>query len=158
MRLLQISCVTTLLLGGLPALAAETFQHSLAQEPYTGLLKTPNAQVADYGQAQFDFSNPIERNAGYIDGYNYMATVGLFPGLEVTGRIATETHDCNGFTRSDCGLRDLSASTKYQLPFIPANWFDAAIGARDLGGAANNFQSLSTPSSRYSYSKADGRP
>ncbi len=68
MRLLQISCVTTLLLVGSPALAAETFQHGLAQEPYTGLLKTPNAQVADYGQAQFDFSNPIERNAGSCTG------------------------------------------------------------------------------------------
>ena len=139
MRLVQISYVTTLLLGGLPALAAETFQHSLAQEPYTGLLKTPNAQVADYGQAQFDFSNPIERNAGYIDGYNYMATVGLFPGLEVTGRIAAQNNNRNCYTEG-CGIRDLSASAKYQLPFIPADWFDAAIGARDLGGAANNFQ------------------
>ena len=139
MRLLQISCVTTLLLGGLPALAAETFQHSLAQEPYTGLLKTPNAQVADYGLAQFDFSNPIERNASYIDGYNYMATVGLFPGLEVTGRIAAQNNNRNCYTEG-CGIRDLSASAKYQLPFIPADWFDAAIGARDLGGAANNFQ------------------
>ncbi len=121
-----------------PALAGE-FQHSLAQEPYTGLLKTPNAQVADYGLAQFDFSNPIERNSGYIDGYNYMATAGLLPGLEVTGRIATQEHDSHCFTEG-CGIRDLSASAKYQLPFIPKDWFDVAIGARDMGGAANNFR------------------
>ncbi len=139
MRLLQISCATTLLLGSSSAIATETLQHGLAQEPYTGLLKTPNAQVADYGQAQLDFSNPIERNSAYIDGYNYMATAGLFPGLEVNGRIAAESNNRNCYTEG-CGIRDLSASAKYQLPFIPADWFDAAIGARDIGGAANNFQ------------------
>lgn len=138
MRLQQISWGAALLLGCLPVMA-EDFQHSLAQEPYTGLLKTPNAQVADYGLAQFDFSNAIERNSGYIDGYNYMATAGLFPGLEVTGRIATQEHDSHCFTEN-CGIRDLSASAKYQLPFIPKEWFDVAIGARDMGGAANNFR------------------
>ncbi len=127
------------LAGGCSSAMAGEFQHSLAQEPYTGLLKTPNAQVADYGLAQFDFSNPIERSSGYIDGYNYMATAGLFPGLEVTGRIATQEHDSNCFTEG-CGIRDLSASAKYQLPFIPKEWFDVAIGARDMGGAANNFR------------------
>lgn len=119
---------------------ASDFQHGLAQEPYTGLLKTPNALVTEYGQVQFDYSNSIERNTRYIDGYNYMVTTGLFPGLEINGRIATQNNNCNGYTDKNCGIRDLSASAKYQLPFIPYNWFDAAIGGRDIGGAANNFQ------------------
>ncbi|MFB0974871.1 MAG: hypothetical protein QMB71_01955, partial [Tolumonas sp.] len=131
MRLQRLSLCVVLVGSCSPVLAGE-FQHSLAQEPYTGLLKTPNAQVADYGVAQFDFSNPIERNSGYIDGYTYMATAGLLPGLEVTGRIATQEHDSHCFTEG-CGIRDLSASAKYQLPFIPKEWFDAAIGARDMG-------------------------
>ncbi len=138
MRLQRVNLCVALVLA-CPQVMAADFQHSLAQEPYTGLLKTPNAQVADYGLAQFDFSNPIERQGGYIDGYNYMATAGLFPGLEVTGRIATQEHDSHCFTEG-CGIRDLSASAKYQLPFIPKEWFDVAIGARDMGGAANNFR------------------
>lgn len=140
MRLSHSCFAITLLLQGNATFAGEPLQHSLAQEPYTGLLKTPNALVADYGQAQLDYSNAIERKTSYVDGYNYMVTAGLFPGLELTGRIATQTNNCNLYIHSDCGIRDLSASAKYHLPFIPANWFDAAVGARDLGGAANNFQ------------------
>ena len=114
-------------------------QHSLAQEPYTGLFKVPNAEVADYGQFQFGLSNPVEFRGRYIDGYNYMPTFGLMPGLEVVGRIATRDNNSNCYF-GGCGIRDLSASAKYKLPFIPADWFSVAVGARDLGGAANNFQ------------------
>ena len=35
--------------------------------------------------------------------------------------------------------RDLSASAKYKIPFIPEDWFSVAIGARDIGGAVNQF-------------------
>ena len=118
---------------------ASQLQHSLAQEPYSGLFKAPNAEVADFGQFQFGLSNPVEFKRRYIDGYNYMPTFGLFPGLEVVGRIATQDNNSNCYVEG-CGIRDLSASAKYQLPFIPVEWFDAAVGARDLGGAANNFR------------------
>lgn len=114
-------------------------QRSLSQEPYTGLLKIPNAEVTDYGRFQFGLSNSVEYRGHYIDGYNYMPSFGLFPGLELVGRIATRDNHSNCYVEG-CGIRDLSASAKYKPPFIPAHWFDVAVGARDMGGAANNFK------------------
>ena len=119
--------------------AAEPLKYSLAHEPYTGLFQIPNAKVTDYGQFQFGMSNAVEFNGNYIDGYNYMPTFGLLPGLEVNGRIATRENNSNCFVEG-CGIRDLSASAKYQIPFIPSDWFDAAVGARDIGGKVNFYK------------------
>ena len=129
---MRVRYLTLVILCGLTSHAhsAEQLQHSLAHEPFTGLFKVPNANVTNYGQFQFGMSNAVEFNGNYIDGYNYLPTFGLFPGLEVNGRIATRDTNSNCFVEG-CGIRDLSASAKYQLPFIPADWFDAAIGARE---------------------------
>ncbi|GAM56085.1 hypothetical protein JCM19231_4031 [Vibrio ishigakensis] len=64
----------------------------------------------------------------------------MFPHLEVGGRIVTDTYDCNGYFESGCGIRDLSATTKFQLPYLE-EWtgFNLAFGAQDIGGAASNF-------------------
>lgn len=112
-----------------------------SHQSFTGLTNTPNAQVVQTGDFSFYYGQGVPYRQGIGDLDNWVGSFGLFPGLEVGGRIVTQTYDCNIYTESGCGIRDLSASAKYQLPFIyDYTGFNLAIGAQDIGGAANNFQ------------------
>ncbi|WP_413700661.1 YjbH domain-containing protein [Psychromonas sp. KJ10-10] len=72
---------------------------------------------------------------------NIFFSVGLFPGLEVGGRIVTKTYDTNLYIDSNGGIRDLSASLKYQIPYIyDYSGINLALGIQDAGGATNNFE------------------
>ena len=46
---------------------------------------------------------------------------------------------------SEDGEIYLSANAKLQLPYIPSDWFTAAIGVQDVG-AASRFESVMWPS------------
>ncbi|OEF24296.1 YjbH domain-containing protein [Vibrio rumoiensis] len=112
-----------------------------SHQSFTGLTNTPNAQVVNTGDFNLYYGQglPYKNGIGELD--DWVGTIGLFQGLEVAGRIVTQSYDCNIYTDQDCGIRDLSASIKYQLPFVyDYTGFNLAIGTQDLGGAANNFQ------------------
>ena len=115
---------------------------------FSGALSTPTAATLATGQAAAAFTPYLDGQGITVDGYNYLLGAGLLPGVEVFGRLATNTVSENCYT-TDCGLRDLSASVKAQVPDLsrwimpvrPAWMPDLALGATDLGGAATNFRS-----------------
>ncbi|NAW59532.1 hypothetical protein CAG65_09155 [Vibrio sp. V39_P1S14PM300] len=111
-----------------------------SSQSYTGALLVPNAQVMDRGDILFKYGQGVPYRQARDDVDELLIGAGLFPGIEASGRIVTKTYDCKGFTEYGCGIRDLSASAKYQLPFV-YDWtgLNVAIGVQDLGGAANNF-------------------
>lgn len=118
-----------------------SIQPLASHQSFTGLTNTPNAQVIATGDISLYYGQGVPYKQGIEDLDNWFVSFGLFSGLEVGGRIVTQTYDCNLYTESGCGIRDLSASAKYQLPFIyDYTGFNLAIGAQDIGGAANNFQ------------------
>lgn len=134
---LFLSCAAAL---SLPV-AANTLNNYQSFAGYSGLVNTPNAQVMELGTVDLGYNNQLDlRGNEYIDGHNYIFSAGLFEGFEASGFIAAESMNDNLFYSEGEGqLRDLSFNAKYQLPLIPKNWFNVAIGAKDVGGAANNY-------------------
>ncbi|WMO14768.1 YjbH domain-containing protein [Pseudoalteromonas piscicida] len=120
----------------LPAMASEHLDSFQSFAGYTGLFNTPTAEVLEKGHVNFGYNNQLDlRGKKFVDGHNYAFSAGLFDGLEVGGFIAAETMHDNIFREEGRGqLRDLSFNIKYQLPFVPKEWFNLAIGAKDLGG------------------------
>lgn len=121
----------------------------LSPAGFTGAANTPTADVLEPGTASaaWSNSNPEKRrqfpDAGSFGSLNL--GFGVLPGLELVGRLAFDGDlECNLYGQSGpCrgGLRDLSASGKYQLP-IRLDWDTRlALGAVDVGGAATNFRS-----------------
>ncbi|QTL36063.1 YjbH domain-containing protein [Pseudoalteromonas viridis] len=112
---------------------------------FTGLVNIPSAQVLDAGEIDIGYNNQLDyKGAAFNDGHNYIFTAGLWQGLEVSGQIAANTMHDNMFRArvlGDSQLRDLSFNAKYQIPFIPQDWFALAIGGKDIGGAANQYES-----------------
>ena len=109
---------------------------------FSGLFNTPNAEVLDKGTVSFSFNNQIfSLDKKYVDGHTFLASAGLFEGLEVSGQIASDTMHDNMLTRKGDGqLRDLSFNAKYQIPYIPKDWFSLAIGGKDIGGDVNFYE------------------
>ncbi|WP_249930058.1 YjbH domain-containing protein [Pseudoalteromonas aurantia] len=110
---------------------------------YTGLINIPNAYVADFGSLHTQYNNQLEYRTDVVDGHNFTINTGVFEGLEVGGKIASDSMHNNMFHDREKGIyeiRDLSFNAKYQLPFIPNDWFSLAVGAQDIGGAANNYK------------------
>ncbi|KJG18218.1 YjbH domain-containing protein [Photobacterium angustum] len=112
-----------------------------SSQSYTGLMFTPNAQVIKTGDISLSFHQGIPFRNKISQWDNWFFATGLFPNFELGGRIVVKNYSCNGYTTKDkdC-LRDLSASAKFQLPYVyDFTGFNVAIGAQDIGGAANNF-------------------
>jgi hypothetical protein len=111
----------------------------LSAQSFTGSLLTPNAQVVDHGDFSLLYGQgvPFQNHIAELD--NLFFAAGAAPGLEAGGRIVTQTYDTNLYTDNG-GIRDLSASLKYQLPFVYGlTGINVAVGGQDIGGAANNF-------------------
>jgi hypothetical protein len=142
--------VRTPLLLCLSVLSSSTYAVDAGIAPlgFSGALSTPTAATLSTGQAAIAFSPYLDGQGIDVDGYNYLAGAGLISGLEVFGRLASNTVANHCYTES-CGLRDLSASVKFRLPDLllwlnqprPIGMPDLAVGATDLGGAATNFRS-----------------
>jgi len=112
----------------------------LSAQSFTGALLTPNAQVVDYGDFSLLYGQGVPYQGHIADLDNLFFAAGFAPGFEAGGRIVTQTYSCNSYSESGCGTRDLSASAKFQLPFVyDYTGFNVAIGGQDIGGAANNF-------------------
>ncbi|BBN80435.1 hypothetical protein PA25_04200 [Pseudoalteromonas sp. A25] len=127
-------------LASMPALADSPAKSFSSFAGYTGLFNTPNAEVLEKGSVDFGYNNQLDlRGTKYIDGHNFIFSAGIYDGLEVSGQIASSTiHDSMFENKGQ--TRDLSFNLKYQIPYIPKNWFNLAIGGKDLGGAANNYE------------------
>ncbi|PMO50827.1 hypothetical protein BCT07_07710 [Vibrio breoganii] len=134
-RTLALSLVTGF---SYPALAQVDILPS--QQGFSGLIFTPNAQTIETGRGSALFSQGVPYRGSIAELDNWYVNAGVFPHLEVGGRIVTQTYDCNGYTESGCGIRDLSATAKFQLPYLEdLTGFNLAFGAQDIGGAASNF-------------------
>ena len=122
---------------------AQQPQTDLAFPGYSGFLNVPSATVLNHGQADVQWSDQAFLNRRGISGYghynNVSGTFGIFPYVELGGRLAWDTTQNNCY-REDCGIRDLSANVKIQAPFIPEDWFTLAAGAQDLGGETGDFE------------------
>ncbi|MCF6439035.1 YjbH domain-containing protein [Pseudoalteromonas luteoviolacea] len=119
---------------------AEQLDTSIAFAGYTGLLNTPNAEVLNSGDLNIGYNTQLDYNTlEYQKGHNFVFSAGLWEGLEVNGMIASTTmHDWTFFNGYQ--TRDLSFNLKYQIPLIPKDWFNLAVGARDVGGAGNKYE------------------
>lgn len=135
-----------ILVGVLPFYSLATafgspLQDLPANQSFTGLVLTPNAQSLTSGHFSFTYAQGLPWRGEIDDLDSLKFSFGLLEGLEATGRIVTDDYHSNCFETGCGGIRDLSMSLKYQLP----NWwnidnFNIAIGVQDLGGAANHFQ------------------
>ncbi|MCG9701196.1 YjbH domain-containing protein [Vibrio natriegens] len=135
------SCITAVLLLG-PCTSFASPDNLSSYQSFTGLGFTPNAQVIDTGDFHVSFSQgaPYKGSIAQLD--NWFFGAGILPGVEAGGRIVTQTYDCNHYFDQDCGIRDLSASFKAQVPYIyDFTGIQLAIGAQDVGGAASKFRS-----------------
>nr|WP_212760615.1 YjbH domain-containing protein [Pseudoalteromonas sp. NEC-BIFX-2020_002] len=125
------------------AFAEQPINHGIAYNGFTGIFHTPSASVMDKGVVDIGYSNQLELRGKYTDGHNFTFSAGLFDGLEASGRITSSSMHDNLFSSSSRGqIRDLSFNAKYQIPFIPKDWFSLAVGAKDFGGAANNYEAF----------------
>ncbi|MBB1416522.1 MULTISPECIES: YjbH domain-containing protein [Pseudoalteromonas] len=123
--------------------ADQNINHGIAYNGFTGIFNTPTAVVIDKGNIDIGYSNQLEARGKYTDGHNFTFSAGLFEGLEVSGRITSSSmHDITFSYENKGQIRDLSFNAKYQIPFIPKDWFSVAVGAKDFGGAANQYEAF----------------
>ena len=127
-------------------LLASPSSTSLAPPGYSGLGITPSAVPLNWGVMSSAYDTAVP-GASYSKGHNYLFGAGILPGIEITGRLATNDHNCNlygiGSVCPSGSLRDLSASAKVggQLEIAKRTWISASAGMTDFGGAATNFRS-----------------
>lgn len=125
-------------------------ERNLAFPGYSGYLNVPSATVLEHGQADIQWSDQglltRERPRTGDQQYGYFQNVagafGVFPNVEVGGRLIWDKTQANGYEDPDAGIRDLSANIKVQAPFIPEDWFTLAAGIQDLGGETDDFESV----------------
>ncbi len=134
--------VSLILLG--PAQAQTDFQ-TVSSIGASGLGLTPSSRPVAWGQIAmgFDTSLPAARRVGLRDeGYNFLMSVGLMPGIELNGRLATQDLHCNmyggGTPCREPLYRDVAASFKVGHSIaLRGDWqASAALGVTDFGGAA----------------------
>ncbi|WP_246616363.1 YjbH domain-containing protein [Thaumasiovibrio subtropicus] len=118
----------------------------MSNQSFTGLINVPNAQVVDFGDLNFSYGKGLPKGKGdrrygtIADLDNWVGALGFMPGVEGVGRVVTETYDCNIYFDPGCGIRDLSASLKVQIPFVyELAGVHVAVGMQDIGGAASNY-------------------
>lgn len=130
-------CLLPLALGSAYAYGAGSHQSFYGQ---TGLLTIPNAQIALPGEARVQYTDYFFNRNDPRHGQNLIGNFGVAPSLEIGGRVAWFETQSNCFINCG-GPRDLSGHFKWQVPWIPDDWFQLAVGATDLGGQANHFSS-----------------
>ncbi|KZW98816.1 hypothetical protein JL49_20705 [Pseudoalteromonas luteoviolacea] len=129
-----------------PSFAAEENLHTYRSfTGFTGLVNTTNAEVLELGDWDVGYNNMLDfHGAKHVDGHNFVFSAGIFDGLEISGLIASSTVHDSAFDpkvkAEGPQIRDLSFNAKYQIPWIPKDWFSLSIGLKDIGGAANNYE------------------
>ena len=141
-RLLKIVLIVANLLVSLGGQAEEI---QVSPNGYSGLGVVPSASSLPVGSALVTF-DPTLPGAKNTLGYNTQIGFGLYEGLELVGRLATNDQKCNMYKAGACPkdmIRDFSASFKWSLPIDWLKSHDAslALGMNDVGGAASYFKS-----------------
>ena len=111
----------------------------------SGIGVVPDAKVISTGIITISFDRTLP-GAANTKGYNTQIGLGLYDGLELVGRLATNDQRCNMFQAGACPantIRDFSASLKWSLPlaWLKQNNANLALGVTDVGGAASYFKS-----------------
>jgi hypothetical protein len=117
----------------------------LSPNGYSGLGITPSAKTIANGASVIAF-DPTLPGAKNTLGYNTQIGFGLYEGLELVGRLATNDQKCNMYKPGACPkdmIRDFSASLKWSLPidWLKSQNANVALGMNDVGGAASYFKS-----------------
>jgi hypothetical protein len=117
----------------------------ISSNGYSGLGLMPTATVVSNGASVISFDSTLP-GATNTKGYNTQIGIGLYDGLELVGRLATNDQRCNMFKPGSCPantIRDFSASLKWSLPleWLKRNNANLALGVTDVGGAASYFKS-----------------
>ena len=117
----------------------------LSPNGYSGFGLIPNANVLNSGESILSF-DPSLPGAANTKGYNTQVGLGLYKGIELVGRLATNDQRCNMFSIGACpanNIRDFSASLKWSPSnqWLQENKTHLAIGVTDVGGAASYFKS-----------------
>ena len=112
---------------------------------FKGAINTPNATVYKEGEFEFLYTNQGDDLSpssviDYRDNKeqeNYFLNMGIVPNLDLNFRFINindnETKSKRGYI-----LRDRVINFKYQLPFIPKDLFQIAVGMQDVGGGASH--------------------
>ncbi len=112
---------------------------------FKGAVNTPNATVYKEGEFEFLYSNQIDNLSSsnsidfreHTNQNNYFINMGMLPNLDLSFRYANGN---DKLTNKDF-LEDRVLSFKYQLPFIPKDLFQIALGMQDVGGGASHINS-----------------
>ena len=117
----------------------------ISSNGYSGLGLVPAANVVMNGSSVISFDATLP-GAANTKGYNTQIGIGLYDGLELVGRLATNDLRCNMFQTGACPantIRDFSASLKWSVPigWLKKNNTNLAVGVTDVGGAASYFKS-----------------
>ena len=122
----------------------------LAFPGFTGVLRTPTAEISPKGQFDYQYNNYSDLGAKEDNTYNHIFTVGIGSNFELGGRLTDWYNDdrvevSSGYARSGrdgtlSGKRDLSGNFKYKLPVLHPALPDLAVGMTDFAGLAVNFK------------------
>jgi len=126
-------------------LFAQASEVQVSPNGYSGMGVVPSASTLSVGSATIVF-DPTIPGAKNTLGYNTQIGFGLYDGLELVGRLATNDQKCNMYKPGACPrdmIRDFSASLKWSLPiqFLKDHDASLALGMSDVGGAASFFKS-----------------
>lgn len=138
MRIFNLASKAAVLLAHAPLVWA--VDATMTPNGYTGLGLTPNAHILGWGRFETTYDNQLPGVVRDPTGHNFVASFGLLPNLEVSGRVAANNLNNNCFTQGCGTARDLSAAAKVGIGLDAANRFRVAVGATDFGGAATFFR------------------
>jgi hypothetical protein len=117
----------------------------LSANGYSGLGVVPNTTEIPNGESVLYFDKALP-GASITKGYNTQVGLGVYTGLELVGRLATNDQRCNMFKAGECAantFRDFAVSLKWspKSDWLKQNNAGFALGVTDVGGAANYFKS-----------------
>ena len=135
-NVVRATAVSLSLIIGIPV--AANADNSLNLQGTIGLLNVPSAEVVEHGKGTINYANEMLLNGQSVHNHNLEGAFGIFPHVEVGGRLAWFSPNTNLLIKS-CEPRDLSANIKINVPYIPKSWFSLAVGRQDFGGQASFF-------------------
>ena len=132
-------------------MSASVLANDLAFPGFTGVLRTPTAEVVPEAEYNYQFNNYSDLGTKDDITYNHVFTVGLGSNIELGGRLTDWYNDdrvelSSGYARDGSdgklkGKRDLSGNFKFKLPSLSPVLPSIAVGMTDFAGLAVNFKS-----------------
>jgi len=129
---------------------ASIYAEDLTFPGFTGVLRTPTAEVAPKGEFDYQFNNYNDLGEKKDKTYNHVFTVGIGSNFELGGRLTDWYNNdrvkaISGYARSGRdgllpGKRDLSGNFKFKFPELSPILPELAVGMTDFAGLAVNFK------------------